>query len=247
MSVCLGVHFIFLNETKKDLSLIISIETSTKVCSVALHENGVLLGDNSLWVAQSHSVMLTTMMEDVVKHAQRSMHEIDAVAVAKGPGSYTGLRIGTATAKGLCFALDKPLIGINSLTAMAAALQGQVPGNHWFCPMIDARRMEVYCAIYDQHLGEQQTTEAKIIDGDSFKDILDHQTLVFFGDGAAKCQEVLGQSPNALFASEFHPTARSVGKLAHQAYENQQFEDLAYFEPFYLKDFVALPSKKFKL
>lgn len=191
--------------------------------------------------------MLTTMMEDVVKHAQREMSQIDAVAVAKGPGSYTGLRIGTATAKGLCFALDKPLIAINSLTAMAAALQGQVPGNHWFCPMIDARRMEVYCAIYDQNLEEKQATEAKIVDGTSFQEILANQSIIFFGDGAAKCQEVLGQSPNALFAEEFHPTAQSVGKLAHQAFENEQFEDLAYFEPFYLKDFVALPSKKFKL
>ncbi len=229
------------------MSLIISIETSTKVCSVALHENGVLLGDNSLWMAQSHSVMLTTMMENVVKHAQRKMADIDAVAVAKGPGSYTGLRIGTATAKGLCFALDKPLIGVNSLTAMATALQAQAPGDHWFCPMIDARRMEVYCAIYDQQLEEHQATEAKIVGQESFKEILTDRPMVFFGDGAAKCQEVLGQSPNALFVTEFYPTARSVGKLAQQAYENQQFEDIAYFEPFYLKDFVALPSKKFKL
>jgi tRNA threonylcarbamoyladenosine biosynthesis protein TsaB len=230
------------------LSLIVSIETSTKVCSVALHKNGELLGDATLWVAQSHSVMLTSLIENVVTHAQHTLEELDAIALGKGPGSYTGLRIGTATAKGLCFALDKPLVAVNSLHAMAAALQQTAVDNHWFCPMIDARRMEVYCAIYDQHLQEQQATEAKIIDAQSFEDILSTQKVVFFGDGAAKCKEVLGNNSNALFVDNFHPTARSVGQLAHHAFNQGQTEDIAYFEPFYLKDFVALkPTKKFKL
>lgn len=229
------------------MSLIISIETSTKVCSVALHKEGELLGDATLWMAQSHSVMLTTLIENVVKQAQQSIEALDAIAIAKGPGSYTGLRIGTATAKGLCFALDKPLIAINSLEAMAVAMQGVTTGGHWFCPMIDARRMEVYCAIYDQQMQLQQATEAKIIDGSSFEELLTKQSIVFFGDGAAKCKDAFN-TPNALFINDFHPTARSVGKQAYQAYQQGQFEDIAYFEPFYLKDFVALkPTKKFKL
>lgn len=229
------------------MSLIISIETSTKVCSVALHKEGELLGDATLWMAQSHSVMLTTLIENVVKQAQHSIEELDAIAVAKGPGSYTGLRIGTATAKGLCVALNKPLVAINSLEAMAAAMQGVTAGSHWFCPMIDARRMEVYCAIYDQQMQLQQATEAKIIEASSFEELLAKQSIVFFGDGATKCKDTLN-SPNALFVNNFHPTARSVGKQAYQAYLQEQFEDIAYFEPFYLKDFVALkPTKKFKL
>lgn len=206
------------------------------------------MGDATLWVAQSHSVMLTSLIESVVTHAQHTMEDIDAVAVAKGPGSYTGLRIGTATAKGLCFALDKPLVAVNSLHAMATAVHETITDKKlWFCPMIDARRMEVYCMVYNQHMEEQQATEAKIIDGDSFANILQNQKMVFFGDGAAKCKETLSHQPNALFADNFHPTARSVGKLAHEAFVQGQVEDIAYFEPFYLKDFVALPSKKFKL
>ena len=220
------------------MSLILSIETSTRACSVALHKEDQLLSSADLYQMQSHSVMLTTMIENVLKMAGVEKEALDAIALAKGPGSFTGLRIGVSTAKALGFALQIPLIGIDSLKAMAYDLSQTNTGDFLFCPMIDARRMEVYCALFDNKLNTIEETQAKIIDENSFGDYLKSHKTIFFGDGAAKCKNQLGKSENAFFVDDFQPKARSIGQLAFERFKNQEFEDLAYFEPYYLKDFV---------
>lgn len=221
------------------MALILSIETSTPICSVALHEHGRILTAQHLFVNQSHSVKLTSLIQQVLANTDRHLHALDAIAVAKGPGSYTGLRIGTATAKGLCYSLSKPLIAVNSLEAMALAAHKYLQEDYLICPMIDARRMEVYCALYDWRMRTIQETEAKIMDEHSFKDILAKAVIVFLGDGAEKCKETFKHQSNARFVDNFYPTAESVGQLAFEAFKQNVFEDVAYFEPFYLKEFVT--------
>jgi tRNA threonylcarbamoyladenosine biosynthesis protein TsaB len=174
------------------------------------------------------------------------MTELDAVAVSKGHGSYTGLRIGISTAKGLCYALDKPLISVNTLEAMAAGFidSGKFDKGTLFCPMIDARRMEVYTAVYNSEGVEVSAVEAKIINSSSFSELLSSGKVVFFGDGAEKCQEILELHANAILVTDFINSARDLGKPAFQKFLNKDFEDIAYFEPFYLKDFLATQPKK---
>ena len=236
--------------------LLLSLDTSTTVCSVALHNNGGLLGCYELFTERTSSAMLTTLVGNVVQHAGFALSDLDAVAVAKGPGSYTGLRIGVSTAKGLCFALDKPLLSINTLQAMTEQVRPFFlptancrsvgpPLSTLFCPMIDARRMEVYCAFYDQMGGEVKPTAAEIIDENSFADLLIDYSIVFFGDGAAKCRAVLGEHPNAHFLDELiRPSARTIGMLAADGFRAGRFENLATFEPFYLKEFMTTTPKK---
>ena len=232
------------------MSLILSLDTSTTVCSVALHSidqsgTGRLLGCYELFTERTSSAMLTTLISNIVNQAGYELAQVDAVAVAKGPGSYTGLRIGVSTAKGLCFALDKPMLAINTLAAMTEQIRGYYPADYLLCPMIDARRMEVYCAVYATTGQEVEPTSAKIIDERAFNAWLTQHPVVFIGDGAAKCRVVLGGQPNAVFPDvPVLPSARTVGQLAIQAFTQQQFEDIASFEPFYLKDFMAIPSKK---
>ncbi|MFD2936760.1 tRNA (adenosine(37)-N6)-threonylcarbamoyltransferase complex dimerization subunit type 1 TsaB [Spirosoma flavum] len=232
------------------MSLILSLDTSTTACSVALHRSnsptsGALLGCYELFTERTSSAMLTTLISDVISQAGYKLAQLDAIAVAKGPGSYTGLRIGVSTAKGLCFALDKPLLAINTLTAMAEQIRSYFSTEHLLCPMIDARRMEVYCALYDTAGREVQKTSAKIIDEQSFGNWLEQKPVVFFGDGAAKCRAIIGTHPNAIFPDvNILPSARTVGQLALSAFTQSQFENIATFEPFYLKDFMAIPSKK---
>jgi tRNA threonylcarbamoyladenosine biosynthesis protein TsaB len=226
------------------MSLILSIDTSTKVCSVALHQDGKLLSISELYTEKSHSGMLTTLCENVVKHGGFSLSQLDAVAVAKGPGSYTGLRIGVSTAKGFCFALDKPLISINTLEAMAFQVKDFYDETHLLCPMIDARRMEVYCQILDNKLNIISETEAKIIDESSFSEILNKKKVVFFGDGAAKCQAEITHKNAVFLNTEIHPSAKTVGLLATNSFEKSLFENVVTFEPFYLKDFVGTQAKK---
>jgi tRNA threonylcarbamoyladenosine biosynthesis protein TsaB len=226
------------------MSLILSIDTSTKVCSVALHIDGKLLAISELYTEKSHSGMLTTLCESVVKYAGFSLKSLDAIAVAKGPGSYTGLRIGVSTAKGFCFALDKPLIAINTLEAMAYQLKDFYDETHLLCPMIDARRMEVYFQILDNQMNVILETEAKIINELSFSEILNEKKVIFFGDGAAKCQAEITHN-NAIFLhTEIHPSAKTVGLLATNSLEKSLFENVVTFEPFYLKDFVGTQPKK---
>ena len=226
------------------MSLILSIDTSTKVCSVALHSDGKLLAISELYTEKSHSGMLTTLCENVVRYAGFSLNDLDAFAVAKGPGSYTGLRIGVSTAKGFCFALDKPLIAVNTLEAMAYQLKDFYDETHLLCPMIDARRMEVYCQILDNQMNVISETEAKIINELSFSEILDEKKIVFFGDGAAKCQAEISHKNAVFLNTEIHPSAKTVGLVATKSFEKSLFENVVTFEPFYLKDFVGTQPKK---
>lgn len=250
------------------MPIILSIETSTKACSAAIHQDGKLLSVSELYNEKSSSGMLTTLIEHVVKTASLRLQDIDAVAIAKGPGSYTGLRIGVSTAKGLCFTLEKPLIAINTLEAMAYSIydlrfeiydlksdaqnpvtNNQSPITNLLCPMLDARRMEVYCAVYKADTLEiLEPTQAKIIDETSFADLLENHKIIFFGDGAEKCRVTLGGNPNAVFLNQtIFPSAKSIGALATRAFEQQQFENVADFEPFYLKEFVGTTPKKTSL
>ena len=223
------------------MPLLLSLETSTRVCSVALHQRGTLLACYELLTEKSHSGMLTTLVQQVVQHAGFSLNQLDAIAVAKGPGSYTGLRIGVSTAKGLCYALDKPLLAINTLEAMALQLCDFVPTGALLCPLLDARRMEVYCALFDTKLNIVELTQAKIIDETAFAHYLAERPVFFFGEGAAKCQPLLNRHPNAYFpATSIYPSARTLGVLATRAYDNARFEDVVTFEPFYLKEFVSI-------
>jgi tRNA threonylcarbamoyladenosine biosynthesis protein TsaB len=226
------------------MPLILSIETSTPICSVALHLDNQLLASAYLGTAQSHSSMLTSLIQQVIQNADKELKDIQAIAIAKGPGSYTGLRIGTSTAKGLCYALGVPLLAVNTLEAMAYQFYQTKWDNVWLCPMLDARRMEVYCAIFDQNMHEIEPTQAKIIDETSFAEYLLNQKIIFFGDGSTKCKQKLQNSTNAFFVDDIVPSAVTIGYLALQLFQRQSFEDLAYFEPFYLKDFVNTTPKK---
>ncbi|GGH54910.1 tRNA (adenosine(37)-N6)-threonylcarbamoyltransferase complex dimerization subunit type 1 TsaB [Dyadobacter endophyticus] len=224
--------------------LLLSIDTSIRGCSVAVHNETGLLAAYDLFTDKSSSAMLTTLMRDSVAHAGFKLADVDAIVVAKGPGSYTGLRVGVSTAKGLCYALDKPLIAINTLQAMALQLAPFFP-EHLLCPMIDARRMEVYAAVLDDNNAFVQETQAVIMNENSFEDLLADRQVVFFGDGAAKCKPILEKHSNAIFpAIDIKPSARTIGQLGTIAFQNAQFQDVASFEPYYLKDFMSPAPRK---
>ena len=226
------------------MSLILSIETSTPVCSVAISTEEELLAFEKLSLEKSHSRLLTVVVRDLLNHSGVKGNEIDAVAVSKGPGSYTGLRIGVSTAKGLCYAWDKPLIAINTLEAMASQVTQWNTAQHWLCPMLDARRMEVYTMLLKPNLGVIRSTEAKILDENSFAETLSTQPVLFFGNGSDKFSKLVVGNKNAAFVNGVDPTAEGVAALAHQAFKTESFEGLAYFEPYYLKDFIATVPKK---
>ena len=227
------------------MSYIISIETATKVCSIALHRNGELIALRENNDQHSHSANITIFVDEVVKEAGITFSDINAIAVSKGPGSYTGLRIGVSAAKGFCYGLGIPLISVNTLMAMAqhTALSQYKKENTLLCPLIDARHMEVFCALIDTKNQWAKETEAVIVDESSFGQELEKHPIVFFGDGAAKCQSSINH-PNAIFINETRPSAKYVGELAWGKFSQKQFEDVAYFEPFYLKEFVATTPKK---
>jgi tRNA threonylcarbamoyladenosine biosynthesis protein TsaB len=233
----------------KEMAIILAIETATTVCSICISKDGQPLAIKELNEANVHAAMVTVFIEEALAAAGLKLKDMDAVAVSKGPGSYTGLRIGVSAAKGLCYALDKPLIAINTLQALAAKMMAENSSLHSFknallCPMLDARRMEVYTTFYDENLNTVRDTAADIIDAESYKDILDKQRVFFFGNGAAKCKSTLEYHPNAVFIDEIEASAQYTALLAHKAYAQQQFEDVAYFEPFYLKDFLFTPAKQ---
>lgn len=223
---------------------ILSIETATTVCSVALTLNGSTLAGEKLFVEKSHSSLLTVVIQQLMLQVGVKMSELDAIAVSKGPGSYTGLRIGVSTAKGLCYALNKPLIAINTLKAMAHEVNNFNHNNALLCPMIDARRMEVYTALYDPGLNQLEPTTARILEENSYYETLLQNDVFFFGNGSDKFKNLLQNKTKAYFINEITPSASSVGELATAEFEKQNFEDIAYFEPFYLKDFVATKPKK---
>jgi tRNA threonylcarbamoyladenosine biosynthesis protein TsaB len=223
------------------MSLILQIETATTVCSVALSEKGSVLTYKELEQRNVHAEIITLFIEEVLKTAGKKYQELDAVAVSCGPGSYTGLRIGISVAKGLCFALDTPLIAVETLEGMADGMlsQNTVEESTLLCPMIDARRMEVFTAVFDAKGERIKPTSAEIIDEKSFSDLLKTNKVLFFGDGAVKCSEVLGSNTNAEIIPGFINSARYITKKATEKYEAKDFEDVAYFEPYYLKDFIA--------
>ena len=222
---------------------ILHIETSTTVCSVSLSENQNLLALREINEGYTHAENLHVFIQEVLHESHLTPPELNAVSVSKGPGSYTGLRIGVSTAKGLCYALGVPLISIDTLQLMASKALKQLSQNDALCPMLDARRMEVYTAVYDSKLNTLQSTEALIVDENSLARYHSFNKICFFGDGMPKCKSLLSQLPNASFLDDIVPSAGDMPVLAFQKFQNQQFEDSAYFEPFYLKDFLILKKK----
>ncbi|RZK40119.1 MAG: tRNA (adenosine(37)-N6)-threonylcarbamoyltransferase complex dimerization subunit type 1 TsaB [Pedobacter sp.] len=226
------------------MSIILLLETATSVCSVALSINGKTVAIKEEDANNIHASKLTLFIKEVLTTSNVDFADLDAIAVSMGPGSYTGLRIGVSTAKGLCFALDKPLIAINTLKAMASGYISENPSfDGLVCPMIDARRMEVFTAIYDQNLNEVEETYAKIIDEHSFSELLSNHQTVFIGNGAEKSIAIIKHHNAASFLGNVN-SASNLSILAQEAFTRQQFEDVAYFEPFYLKDFVVTTPKR---
>ncbi len=219
------------------MSLILSLETSTTVCSVAIHRGQDLLASSEVHIEQSHASKLAVLIDEIKRLAGIELNELNAIAISSGPGSYTGLRIGTSTAKGLCYALGIPLISINTLEILAYQMRDVNISKAFLCPMIDARRMEVYCLLTDDKLNLQQPTEAKVIDAFSFSDQLENQPIIFFGNGSAKCKNVITHR-NALFIMDIYPSAKQVGAMANQKFLDREIEDVSHAEPFYLKEFL---------
>lgn len=232
------------------MAAILIIETSTEVCSVALTIDGTLIDTIESKEGQNHARLVTVFTEDLLNRNNIKPEELVAVAVSKGPGSYTGLRIGVSTAKGICYARHIPLIAIGTLEALAQhviknrkfynILKGKPT---LFCPMIDARRMEVFSMLYSEDTSVVKQITAVIVDEAFLTEELIKNQVVFFGNGSEKCRQVL-KSPNALFVSDLDASAKYMCELAWKLYSKNEFEDVAYFEPFYLKDFVATVSKK---
>ena len=229
---------------------ILCIETATENCSVALSVDDTLIFCKEAAEPKIHATQLNHFIEIVLKEAGKIFSDIDAVAVSKGPGSYTGLRIGVATAKGICYALNKPLIAVNTLQAMAysfieSGLVTQENSNPFFIiPMIDARRDEVYCAVFDSEMQLSEQTEAKILDAFSFINF-ESRKVYFIGNGADKAEKILKVNSNFSFKPELTASAKGLVKPAIQLYNASQFESVAYFEPYYLKEFIAkLPQRQ---
>ncbi|MDG1730568.1 MAG: tRNA (adenosine(37)-N6)-threonylcarbamoyltransferase complex dimerization subunit type 1 TsaB [Algibacter sp.] len=222
------------------MALILNIETATTNCSVSLSKDGetmVLKEDNDK--SYSHAERLHVYIDDVLNEAKMSSSDIDAIAVSKGPGSYTGLRIGVSAAKGLCFALGKPLISVSTLEALAYQIKMD---SGVIVSMLDARRMEVYSAIYDSNYTQIRDTEAQILDNTSFSNYLEKGKVYFIGNGVEKTKSLIDH-PNAVFVEDKLPSANEMSRLALKKYKISDTEDVAYFEPYYLKDFVALKPK----
>lgn len=225
------------------MALILSIESATKNCSVSLAKDGEVIAIEELQEEKfSHAEKLHAFVSEVMTASGYELSEIEAVAVSKGPGSYTGLRIGVSTAKGLCYALDKPLISVPTLESLARQVEAADDGI--IVPLLDARRMEVYSAVFDAGYKQIRETQAEVIGADSFSEYLERSTVCFIGDGAEKIRNVI-EHPNAVFITDRLPSARESAVLAEVRYEEGLFEDLAYFEPFYLKDFIAGKPKRY--
>ena len=225
------------------MSIILHIETATKNCSVALSKSGEILALRENYSKQfSHSEQLHAFIQEVVEETKIEMSLLDAVAVSKGPGSYTGLRIGVAAAKGICFALELPLIAVNSLKILAEKYQSN--NQALLFPMFDARRMEVYAMVLNEKREVVRPTFAEIVSENSFNEFSTDLKWVFMGEGAQKCNEVL-KAPNIEYRTDIvYPSAAEMVSLAWRAFQSKNFEDVAYFEPFYLKDFYNTTMKK---
>lgn len=232
------------------MAAILIIETSTEICSVALTQNGQVIDSIESGEGQNHARLTSVFAEQLLKRNNLTIKELAAVAVSRGPGSYTGLRIGVSTAKGICYAGNIPLIAVGTLEAMAK----HVSLNHsqygiqetkptLYCPMIDARRMEVFSMLLDNNGQTIKPVTAEVIDESFLSEEMKLHQVIFFGNGSEKCKNVI-QGENAVFIGKVVASANHMAELAWQAYTKQQFEDVAYFEPFYLKDFVVTVSKK---
>lgn len=222
------------------MALILTLDTATKSCSIALSENGIILESVDYNEGNfSHSEKLHLFIEGVCVKAGKKLNELDAIAVSKGPGSYTGLRIGVSAAKGLCFGLDIPLISVETLEVLCRTylLENKINNTDLLIPMLDARRMEVYTAVFNSEITKIKDTEALILEENSFDKFLNQAHCHFIGDGAEK-SKILYSRENTSFSPCTYPAAKSVAKLVETKFQNQQFEDVAYFEPYYLKDFV---------
>lgn len=227
------------------MACILHIETSTKVCSVALSQDGALIFDKADLDGPSHSVSCGVFVDESLSFANSHAIPVDAVAVSQGPGSYTGLRIGVSMAKGVCYGYRVPLLAVSTLQLLCVPVllrHDDLPEDALLVPMIDARRMEVYAAVYDRALREVRPTGADIVDADTYRAYLDEHPVYFFGDGAEKCQAVI-QHPNAHFLPGIVPLAKNMYPLAERMLMRDEVQDVAYFEPFYLKEFVATKSK----
>ena len=228
------------------MSCILHIETSTSACSVAVSEDGQNVFRKEDLKGPSHATSLGVFVDEALSFADSHAMPLDAVAVSCGPGSYTGLRIGVSMAKGVCYGRNLKLIGLPTLEVMCVPVllyHDELPDDALLCPMIDARRMEVYAAIYDRALNPVKGISADVIDEESYKEILDRHPVYFFGNGAEKCKAKLTH-PNAHFIDNINPLAANMFPLAEKAIALQDFKDVAYFEPFYLKEFVAGTPKK---
>ena len=225
---------------------ILNIETSTDVCSVAISDNGQVIFNKEDHSGPNHAVKLGVYVDEALSFIDAHGIPLEAVAVSCGPGSYTGLRIGVSMAKGICYGRDVKLISIPTLELMAVpVLLGEHPTEEdaLIVPMLDARRMEVYAKVMDRALKEVRPIQADIVDADTYKEYLDRGTVYFFGNGAEKCMEVINH-PNARLVKGIEPLAKNMAPLAEKRFVEGKFEDVAYFVPFYLKDFVAKMPKK---
>ena len=224
------------------MTRILGIETATEVCSVALMEDKKLIGAREIYIPRSHASRLAVIIDDVLSKSGIEPKTLDAIAVSKGPGSYTGLRIGVSTAKGMAYALEKPLIAINTLQSMTKRAIRSFPGYNFYVSMLDARRMEVYAAVSDEKLSFIEDTKATVLDEASYRSTLNRGRVLFFGDGSRKASMMI-KHPNAAFQPSVVPGALEPTTLAFDKCQSEDFEDLEKFEPFYLKDFVATLPK----
>lgn len=226
------------------MSCILNIETSTDVCSVAVSQDGICIfnEDNK---GPNHAVSLGVFVDEALAYIDNRDIKLDAVAVSCGPGSYTGLRIGVSMAKGICYGRGVKLISVPTLELLAVPvlLEHDIEEGSLLCPMLDARRMEVYSGIYDRALKEVRQVQADIVDGNTYSSYLDKSKMYFFGNGACKCMDMIN-NPNAMLIKGIKPLARYMFPLAEKRMAEERFEDVAYFVPFYLKDFVAKTPKK---
>ena len=227
------------------MSCILNIETSTDVCSVSVSQDGACIFSQEDHDGPNHAVKLGTFVDEALSFADSHAIPLDAVAVSCGPGSYTGLRIGASMAKGICFGQDLKLIAVPTLELMTVPvlLREEVEEGALLCPMIDARRMEVYSAVYDRALHEVRGIQADVVDADTYREYLDRGPVYFFGNGAEKCMEVINH-PNARLIKGVEPLAKWMFPIAERRIAPEKYEDVAYFVPFYLKDFVAHQPKK---
>jgi tRNA threonylcarbamoyladenosine biosynthesis protein TsaB len=228
------------------MPLLLALETSSTVCSVALYKDGQLLGASELQIEKSHSSHITVMISQLLENCGQTLHELSAVAISGGPGSYTGLRIGSSTAKGLCYSLDIPLLEVSTLHGLAAQVISKTPNaeRYLFCPMLDARRMEVYTCLLNHNLEELEPVTPVVLDETFLEEPLAGQPIIFFGSGAEKLKSLKADTAQALFIEDVLPSAIPIGKLALAKYEKQAFEDVAYYEPFYLKDVYITSGSK---